>query len=170
DGSIGDDRMCHIWRRRAAARASMSVAATVILATAVIGLKPAPASAETQGDSSTPSVQSETAAAAASERAKLPFDASLSASITSDYNYRGYTLSNHQLSGAADLEATYSIFFAGINVASVDNLPRLSQIQMTSSVGIRPVFGPLTIEAGVGYYSYPMGEINSAYPEYYVTQ
>jgi hypothetical protein len=68
------------------------------------------------------------------------FDVSVAAAITSDYNYRGYTLSDHKPSVSANFEATYNILFAAIDAASVQ-IPMLSQLQMTDYVGIRPVFG-----------------------------
>jgi uncharacterized protein (TIGR02001 family) len=40
---------------------------------------------------------------------------------------------------------------------------------MTNYAGIRPIFGPLTVETGVAYYSYPGSSIDISYPEYYVT-
>ena len=95
------------------------------------------------------------------------FDINASASVTSDYNYRGYTLSDHRPSASTNWEATYNIFFAGINAASVQ-MPMLSQIQTTSYGGIRPVFGNLTVETGIGYFSYPGSPIDISYPEYYI--
>ncbi len=87
--------------------------------------------------------------------------------ITSDYNYRGYTLSNHQPSVATDFEATYGIWFADLSSASVD-MPKLSQYQMTDYVGARPVFGNLTVETGVEYFTYPGSQIDISYLEFYV--
>ncbi|MGB7078374.1 MAG: TorF family putative porin [Xanthobacteraceae bacterium] len=97
---------------------------------------------------------------------KTAFGTSVSGTLTSDYNYRGYTLSNHLPSAATDIEATYGTAFADINAASVD-MPQLSQFQMTDSAGIRPVFGPLTFEVGAEYYSYPGSDINIDYVEFY---
>lgn len=91
----------------------------------------------------------------------------MNASIASDYNYRGYTLSNHLPSVAADLEATYGIGFVDFNSASVD-MPNLSHYQMTDYTGVRPVIGKLTVEAGVEYYAYPGSDIDISYFEYYV--
>ena len=85
----------------------------------------------------------------------------------SDYNFRGYTLSDHKPSISTNLEATYNILFAAVNAASV-HVPMVSQLQMTDYAGIRPVFGPLTVETGVAYYSYPGSSIDISYPEYYV--
>jgi uncharacterized protein (TIGR02001 family) len=95
------------------------------------------------------------------------FDLSVAASIASDYNYRGYTLSDHKPSVSTNFEATYNILFVAIDAASVQ-IPMLSQLQMTDYVGIRPVFGPITVETGLAYYSYPGSVIDVSYPEYYV--
>src|SRR5580704_16579007 len=43
------------------------------------------------------------------------FDLSVTASITSDYNYRGYTLSDHKPSASTNFEATYNILFAEVD-------------------------------------------------------
>ena len=95
------------------------------------------------------------------------FDIKIIAAIVSDYNFRGYTLSDHKPSISTNLEATYNILFAAVNAASV-HVPMVSQLQMTNYAGIRPVFGPLTVETGVAYYSYPGSSIDISYPEYYV--
>lgn len=95
------------------------------------------------------------------------FDAKFAAAVTNDYNYRGYTLSDHLPSASSNLEVTYRILFASVNTASVQ-IPELSHFQMTDTVGLRPVFGPVTLETGLGYYSYPGSRTNSSYPEVYV--
>jgi uncharacterized protein (TIGR02001 family) len=95
------------------------------------------------------------------------FDAKFYAAVNSDYNYRGYTLSNHLPSVSSNLEATYLVFFASVNTASVQ-IPGLSHFQMTDTIGLRPVFGSLTVEAGVAYYSYPGSQTDESYPELYV--
>jgi uncharacterized protein (TIGR02001 family) len=137
------------------------------LAIAIIGILASAANAQ-QFDSGTPPAPS---TATKLEPAKEPasaFDISAGASITRDYNYRGYTLSDHRPSASVNFEATYKILFAGINGASVQ-MPMLSQFQMTNYGGIRPVFGPLTVETGVAYFSYPGSDIEISYPEYYIT-
>jgi uncharacterized protein (TIGR02001 family) len=95
------------------------------------------------------------------------FDVSFGALITSDYNYRGYTLSNHQPSVSSYFEATYDILFAGAYASSV-SFPGVPSLQMTYSAGVRPVFGPVTVEVGVGYYNYPGSHGIIDYPEYYL--
>ena len=120
-----------------------------------------------QADSATPPAPSTATRPEPPKASTSSFDVNVGASITSDYNFRGYTLSDHKPSVSNNIEATYSIFFAGVNTASVQ-MPNLSQFQMTDYAGIRPTFGQLTVEAGVAYYSYPKSDIDISYAEYYV--
>ena len=96
------------------------------------------------------------------------FDAKFGVGGTTDYNYRGYTLSDHLPSASANVEATYNILFASVNTASVQ-MPNLSHFQMTDTVGIRPAIGAVTVETGVAYYSYPGGSNDPGYAELYVS-
>jgi len=120
-----------------------------------------------QADSGTPAAPSTAAMPAPRTDTVSKFDVNVTGSITSDYNYRGYTLSDHKPSVSTSFEATYNILFADVNADSVQ-IPMLSQLQMTDYAGIRPVFGPTTVETGVAYYSYPGSAIDISYPEYYV--
>jgi uncharacterized protein (TIGR02001 family) len=136
------------------------------LAIAILGVVPAAAGAQ-QLDSATPPAPSTTARPEVAKDSGSSFDVNIGASLTSDYNYRGYTLSDHRPSASTNIEATYKIFFAGLNAASVQ-MPMLSQFQMTNYAGIRPKFGLLTVETGVAYFSYPGSTIDVSYPEFYV--
>ena len=136
------------------------------LAIAIVSIAPRAVNAQ-QSDSATPPAPSTATRPAPPNDPESSFDVNGGASLTSDYNYRGYTLSDHRPSASTNIEATYNIFFAGVNTASVQ-MPKLSQFQMTNYAGIRPVFGQLTVEAGVAYYSYPGSGIDISYPEYYV--
>lgn len=136
------------------------------LVAAIIAIVPAAASAQ-NADSATPPAPSTTARAEPAKESASTFDVNINGSLTSDYNYRGYTLSDHRPSASTNIEATYNIFFAGINGASVQ-MPMLSQFQMTNYAGIRPVFGKLTVESGIAYFSYPGSSIDISYPEIYV--
>jgi uncharacterized protein (TIGR02001 family) len=120
-----------------------------------------------QADSATPPAPPTATIPAQRTDTASKFDLSVTASITSDYNYRGYTLSDHKPSASTNFEATYNVLFAEVNADSVQ-IPMLSQLQMTDYAGIRPVFGPVTVETGVAYYSYPGSAIDISYPEYYV--
>jgi uncharacterized protein (TIGR02001 family) len=156
------------------------------LAIAIVGLVPAAANAQslnTQSsdaqnanaqssnapslDSATPPAPSTAAKPESTEESKSSLGVNLTGSLTSDYNYRGYTLSDHRPSASTTIEATYNIFFAGIDAASVQ-MPMLSQFQMTNYAGVRPVFGKLIVETGVAYFSYPGSAIDVSYPEAYI--
>ncbi len=96
------------------------------------------------------------------------FDSKFAAAVTSDYNYRGYTLSDHLPSVSANIEATYNVLFASVNTASVQ-MPDLSHFQMTDTLGVRRAFGPLMVETGGAIYSYPGAANDPSYAEVYVS-
>jgi len=81
--------------------------------------------------------------------------------------FRGYTLSNNLPSVTSTLEASYAIFFASVNGASVQ-IPELSHFQLTNTIGLRPMFGKLTVESGFAYYSYPQSARDLSYGEIYL--
>jgi uncharacterized protein (TIGR02001 family) len=139
---------------------------TVALAIATISTLPPQAKAQQENGATPPALSTPARPALRTDTAPT-FDIKIIASIASDYNFRGYTLSDHKPSISTNFEATYNIFFAAVNGASV-HVPMVSQFQMTDYAGIRPVFGPLTVETGVAYYSYPGSSIDISYPEYYV--
>src|SRR5262249_61166986 len=82
------------------------------------------------------------------------FDAKFAAAATSNNVFRGYTLSKNLPSVSGNVEATYAIFFANLNGASVQ-IPELSHFQLSGAIGLRPTFGKLTVESGFAYYTYP---------------
>ena len=100
--------------------------------------------------------------------ASSSLDAKFSASITSDYNYRGYTLSSHLPSVSSNVEVDYDALFASVNVASVE-MPGLSHFQMTDTLGLRRAFAGLTIETGGAIYSYPFFTTDPSYAEVYLS-
>jgi uncharacterized protein (TIGR02001 family) len=159
DGIYSDDRarepIPRFVRLRTAGALVMAIASAL------------PPQANAQEVASAPPARSTAAVPAPGTGTASKFDVSVAASITSDYNYRGYTLSDHKPSVSTNFEATYNILFAAIDAASVQ-IPMLSQLQMTDYAGIRPVFGPITVETGIAYYSYPGSAIDTSYPEYYV--
>ena len=95
------------------------------------------------------------------------FDMSVGTQIASDYIFRGYSLTNHLPSVSGYFEGTYGWIFAGLEADSVQ-LPGLPTVQLTASAGIRPKFGPASIDIGVSYYSYPGSGGVSDYPEYFI--
>src|SRR5262245_46307798 len=137
---------------------------TGALAIATINTLPPQAKAQQENGATSPALSASPRSASRTDTAST-FDIKIIASVASDYNFRGYTLSDHRPSISANLEATYNIFFAAVNAASV-HVPMVSQLQMTDYAGIRPVFGPLTVETGVAYYSYPGITIDISCPVY----
>jgi uncharacterized protein (TIGR02001 family) len=106
------------------------------------------------------------APAAPQTAASSSFDVKFTAALMSNNIFRGYTLSDNLPSASGTLEATYSIVFASLNGASVQ-IPDLSHFQLTSTIGLRPTFGKLTLETGLAYYSYPGSAEDLSYAEIY---
>ena len=115
----------------------------------------------------TPPIVTKAPAAKTQTEAAPSFDAKFTAAVMSNNIFRGYTLSNNFPSASGTLEATYSIFFASVNGASVQ-IPELSHFQMTNTIGLRPTFGKLTVESGFAYYSYPRSAQDLSYGEIYL--
>jgi uncharacterized protein (TIGR02001 family) len=159
DGICSGDQACEL------ARSLARLITTGTLAIAATSTLSPQAKAQQENGATSPALS---ARPALRTDAASTFDIKIIAAIVSDYNFRGYTLSDHKPSISTNLEATYNILFAAVNAASV-HVPMVSQLQMTNYAGIRPVFGPLTVETGVAYYSYPGSSIDISYPEYYVT-
>jgi len=159
-GICSGDQACELARSLARL---ITTGALVIAATSTL---PPQAKAQQEGGATSPALSVPARPALRTDTTST-FDIKIIASIVSDYNFRGYTLSDHKPSISTNLEATYNILFAAVNAASV-HVPMVSQLQMTDYAGIRPVFGLLTVETGVAYYSYPGSSIDISYPEYYV--
>jgi uncharacterized protein (TIGR02001 family) len=160
------DRIYSDNRPREPVRRFTRLTVTGALAMAITSVLRPQAEAQ-QADSATPPAPTAAATPTPPTDPASKLDVNVTASITSDYNYRGYTLSDHKPSASTSFEATYNILFADVTADSVQ-IPMLSQLQMTDYAGIRPVFGPITVETGVAYYSYPGSAIDISYPEYYV--
>jgi len=158
DGICSGDQACEL------ARSLARLITTGTLAIAATSTLSPQAKAQQENGATSPALS---ARPALRTDAASTFDIKIIAAIVSDYNFRGYTLSDHKPSISTNLEATYNILFAAVNAASV-HVPMVSQLQMTNYAGIRPIFGPLTVETGVAYYSYPGSSIDISYPEYYV--
>jgi uncharacterized protein (TIGR02001 family) len=79
------------------------------------------------------------------------------AGFTTDYIYRGVTLSDRKPALGAGLEATIGSFYAGTTVTSV-KLPSQPAAEVTVSTGLRPKLGNIDWDFGWTYFLYP-GEI-----------
>jgi uncharacterized protein (TIGR02001 family) len=104
------------------------------------------------------------------------FDIAFGGSIASDYLFRGITQSNHGPSGSAYFEPRFmkNLFYVGIAASGID-WPTAYGLNSPSAeidlyAGIRPVFGPVTVDLGVIYYWYPnpaVGTFRSDFVELY---
>jgi uncharacterized protein (TIGR02001 family) len=141
---------------------------TAALAITALAVACLPAGAQQFDTTNAAPIPTKASAAKAQTDSGASFDAKFNAALTSDYNYRGYTLSNHLPSVSSNVEVDYSILFASVNGASVQ-FPGLSHFQMTDTLGLRPVFDKLTVESGVGYYSYPGSVVEESYAELYLS-
>jgi uncharacterized protein (TIGR02001 family) len=83
-----------------------------------------------------------------------PVEVSFRTGIASDYIYRGITLSAHEPTAGAALEAALGIFYAGATIARV-KLPSQPAAEMSWSGGIRPKLGNVQFDFGATYYAYP---------------
>lgn len=101
-------------------------------------------------------------AASVPEQAASPFSAYAIVGATSDYVYRGVSLSGERPTGMAIVEAAYGVaYFSGVLVGTElgeDALGRsIGNLEADATVGIRPTFGNVELNLGVKYTGYPNG-------------
>lgn len=94
------------------------------------------------------------------------WDAAFGAVLTSDYNFRGITQSNHKPAVIAYFEQRYNPwkdlqFYAGAGAASI-SFPNRAAAEVDFYAGVRPTFGPVTFDFGAWYYWYPGGQCFNA--------
>src|ERR1700733_5999907 len=147
---------------------SLRYATMAALATAAAAqLLPSTAASQQWDGVNSAAVPVVTKAPTAPQTAAPPsFAAKFTTALVSNNIFRGYTLSNNLPSASGTLEASYSIVFASLNGASVQ-IPALSHFQLTDTIWLRPVFGKLTVETGLAYYSYPGSAEDLSYAEIY---
>lgn len=84
------------------------------------------------------------------------FDLAFGAKISSDYNFRGISQSDRKPSVSGYVEAQFfdNFLYAGIAGYSVDLVTK-PDAEIDFTAGIRPKFGPFTLDLGVISYYYP---------------
>ena len=84
------------------------------------------------------------------------FDFAFGARLQSDYNFRGISQSDRRPSpqGYGEVQLFDKLFYAGIAAYRVD-LPTKPLAEIDLTAGIRPTFGPLSLDFGVIQYVYP---------------
>ena len=84
-----------------------------------------------------------------------PFDFAFGASLKSNYVARGISQSAMKPGAAGYVEGRYNeIFYANVAYNTVD-LPTKPAGEVDLALGVRPVFGKLTLDVGAVYYVYP---------------
>jgi uncharacterized protein (TIGR02001 family) len=83
-----------------------------------------------------------------------PVEFSARAGFTTDYIYRGTTLSARQPAIGAAFEAALKIFYAGATFATV-NLPTQPAAEITATAGVRPTLGNITFDFSATRFLYP---------------
>lgn len=88
--------------------------------------------------------------------ASVPIDFIFGARLQSDYNFRGISQSDKQISPQAygEVQLLDNLFYGGVAAYRVD-LPTRPSAEIDLTAGIRPKFGPFTFDLGVIYYYYP---------------
>lgn len=82
------------------------------------------------------------------------FDYAYGAKFMSDYIVRGISNSAHRPAGSVYGELRYGWFYTGLAATNV-TLATSPLAEVDISAGIRPTWGPLTLDFGAIYYAYP---------------
>lgn len=80
--------------------------------------------------------------------------------VTNDYVFRGFSQSAERGAVQGTLEVTYGILYANAFLSNIDFGEtgagrKIASNELTFAAGIKPVFGPITFDFGVIYYTYP---------------
>jgi uncharacterized protein (TIGR02001 family) len=98
-----------------------------------------------------------------------PWDFAFGGALMNDYLFRGITQSNHRPSLAVYFETRYNLnptlqLYTGTSAESI-SFPNRAAAEVDYYGGIRPTFGPLALDFGAIYYTYPGGRcFNAAVP------
>ncbi len=102
------------------------------------------------------------AAPAAAEDREFSWSVTLGA--TSDYIFRGLSLSNEDPAAQGSIDMGYGIFYAGAWASNIDN-GAYEPWELDLYAGVKPVLGPVTFDLGAVYYLYPADEADLDYIE-----
>lgn len=96
-----------------------------------------------------------TKAAAADESRKFTYSFTLTG--TSDYMFRGVSQTDNDPTVQGSIDIGYGILYAGVWSSGLDleAVGSPAQVEIDYYGGLKPVWGPLTFDFGILYYSYP---------------
>lgn len=83
------------------------------------------------------------------------FSWSITLGATSDYVFRGITLSDEDPAAQGSIDIGYGIFYAGVWGSNLDDELGFGPSEIDVYAGIKPVLGPVTFDLGVIGYLYP---------------
>ena len=83
------------------------------------------------------------------------FSWSVNFGATTDYVFRGISQNAEDLTVQGGVDIGYGIFYAGIWGSGIDFGSLSADIEIDYYAGIKPVWGPVTFDLGVLYYTYP---------------
>jgi uncharacterized protein (TIGR02001 family) len=92
-------------------------------------------------------------AAPAAEGRKLTWSITLGA--TTDYVFRGISLSDEEPAAQGSIDMSYGIFYLGVWGSNLDDDGVLGPAEVDVYAGIKPVVGPVTFDLGIIGYLYP---------------
>jgi uncharacterized protein (TIGR02001 family) len=112
------------------------------------------------------------AASAAPAAAEDEFGWSITLGATSDYVFRGLSLTTEDPAAQGSIDFSYGIFYAGAWASNVDGdgdaalgVLGFAPWELDLYVGVKPVVGPVTFDFGVIGYLYPAAENAGDYVE-----
>jgi uncharacterized protein (TIGR02001 family) len=92
------------------------------------------------------------------------FSWSMTVGGTSDYVFRGVSLTSGDPAAQGSLDASYGIFYAGVWASNVDG-PGYEPWELDLYAGLKPELGPVTFDFGIVGYLYPAAENSFDYYE-----
>jgi uncharacterized protein (TIGR02001 family) len=92
------------------------------------------------------------------------FSYSINVGYATEYVFRGISLSNEDPMPFGGIDATYGIFYVGSWATGLD-VGDFGSAEVDFYGGIKPVWGPVTFDFGVIYYSYPNDVTDLDYTE-----
>jgi uncharacterized protein (TIGR02001 family) len=121
-----------------------------------------PACAQTIGDNAVGAINlgargdiaPEAPVPAAQGRPDSPVEFSFDAGLTTDYIYRGTTLSAHQPAVGAAFEAALGMIYGSSTIGSV-KLPSQPAAEVSTAAGFRPKLGDVQFDLSATYFVYP---------------
>ena len=93
-----------------------------------------------------------------------PTTVSFNVAVVSDYVFRGISQTDKQPTVQGGVDVTHGVFYAGAWASGVD-FGLDEEMELDFYAGVKPVLGPVTLDLGVIWYSYP-GLDGSAHGDY----